>query len=81
MIVLICQPLLPNSSKSLYGIVGAVQSTNKFKYIFILKYIYIKKKTDKTARQIILFSFFKINNKKNINAKVNNNSHFLDYDN
>ena len=80
-ILLICQPLLPDSSKSLSGIVGAVQSTNTFKYIFILKYIYIKKKIDKTARRIILFSFFKINYKKNVNAKVNSNSHFLEYDN
>lgn len=48
----------------------------------IFKFIFLKKKIDKTNRQILLFNFIKINYKKNIKAKVNNNnSHFLDYKN
>lgn len=47
----------------------------------IFKFIFLKKKIDKITRQILLFNFIKINYKKKNKAKVNNNSHFLDYDN
>ena len=47
----------------------------------IFKFIFLKKKIDKTTRQILLFNFIKINYKKNIKAKVSNNCHFLEYDN
>ncbi|WP_201580286.1 glycosyltransferase family 2 protein [Psychrobacter sp. Pi2-52] len=45
----------------------------------ITKFIFLKKKIDKTTRQILLFNLIKIGYKKNVKAKTNDNCHFLDY--
>lgn len=53
-------------------------SLEKFHFF---KFVFTKKKIDRTTRQILLFNFIKINYKKNIKTNINNNCHFLDYNN
>lgn len=56
-----------------------VQKSILFNRLNITKFIFLKKKIDKTTRQILLFNLIKIGYKKNVKAKTNNNCHFLDY--